>query len=170
MTDAGDWTETEAGGLMTFDMAERLFIWGFRVIAHSRRLGSSNRCDLRQVYEQFKVADAVSPLEAMLEVFACTAHAPIELHAVGCRCVSPSERGLLRAVGAVQHGCRELAQQRFEQWLPPLAADWIMTPAHGLGQSFANGGLFLPVRDLDAAKPQTTMAVRSWRVGSPILH
>lgn len=170
MTEAGDAPEMKAGGLMTFDMAGRLFIWGFRVIAHSRRVGARGKRDLCQVYEQFKVADAVAPLESMLEVFACTAHAPVELHAVGCPCVSASECRLLEAVGAVQHGCNDLAQRRFEDWLPPVAADWIMAPARGFGIIFATGGLRLPISDPGPAARQATMAMRSWQVGTPTLH
>lgn len=174
MTDAQNPTDRatghEAGGLMQFDMAGRLFIWGFRVTAHARRLGSAITRDLQQVYGQFNVADAACSLEAMLEVFACTAHAPIELHATGCPCVSSGECRLLQAVAAAQHGELDLARQRFEHWLPPLAADWIMTPAHGFGRCFAMGGLLLPLRDAEPQPRQTTLTMRSWQVGSPTLH
>ncbi|MCL8484359.1 MULTISPECIES: hypothetical protein [Bradyrhizobium] len=155
---------------MTVDISGRLLIWGIRVVAHSRRLGRASVGDLRQVYEQFKVADAVHSLEAMLDVFARTAHAPVELHASGCRCVSLSECRLLQAVAAVQYGCFDIARRRFEQWLPPSAASWIMGPACGFGRIFANAGLMLPIQDAGDTERQATMAMRSWQVGSLTLH
>ena len=170
MVNSDNAIKSEADGLMTVDISGRLLILGVRVVAHSRRLGRASVGDLRQVYEQFKVADAVHSLEAMLDVFARTAHAPVELHASGCRCVSLSECRLLQAVAAVQYGCFDIARRRFEQWLPPSAASWIMGPACGFGRIFANAGLMLPIHDADDTERQATMVMRSWQVGSLTLH
>lgn len=156
--------------LLRYSTGERLFIWGLRATAQFRRLGWPGTRELRQVYDHFNVADALPSLDTMLEVFACTAHTPIELHCAGCPCISPSEYGVLQAVARAQRGDVKEARKRFESWLPGLASDWIMAPACGLGRIFADAGLVLPTREAEAPPAQVTTAMRSWPIGSATLH
>ncbi len=152
------------------DIGERLFVWGFRAMAQSRRLGWPTAADLRQVYGHYGVGDAVPLLDTLIEAFACTAHEAIELHRPGCRHVSPSEYYLLQAVSAAQSGSLDLARQQFERWLPGVAADWILGPACGLGTVFRRASLTLPQRDAAPLRVGETMAMQSWPVGSPTVH
>lgn len=156
--------------LAALGVGERLFIWGFRSIAQYRRLGWPSMLEIQQVYRHFAVADAVAPLDAMFEVFACTARRAIELHYPGCPCVSEGECRLLQAVSAAQQGDSRLARNRFKHWLPELAADWIMPSICGLGQIFANAGLALSVRQAESSRTGETMRMRIWSLGSPTLH
>ena len=150
--------------------AERLFIWGFRAIAQRQRLGWPTFNEIRQVYEHFGVEDAVSSVDALLETFACTAHTAIELHCPACRHVSSGELVLLEAMWAAQHELPARMRQRFECWLPPIAADWITEPACGLGKIFRSAGLLFPDRVVQTSMVDETMKVQSWPVGSPTLH
>jgi hypothetical protein len=156
--------------LPRYSVGERLFIWGFRASAHAQRGARPTIGELQQVYAYFNVADAVPSLDAMLEVFACTAHKAIELHCAGCPCVSRSEYDLLQAVATAQHGDVNEARQQFEQWLPTLASNWIMAPTCGLGRIFADAGLVLSARNAKASPVHATMTMRSWPLGSPTLH
>jgi hypothetical protein len=126
--------------------------------------------ELQRVYDHFGVADAVPSLDAMIESFACTAHTAVELHCPGCPCLSGSEHLLLQAAAAAQRGETDLAQRRFEYWLPEVAADWILGPACGLGRIFAQSGLMLRLHHTSPAPLPATMAMQTWPVGSPTLH
>src|SRR3569623_1116984 len=81
--------------------AERLFIWGFRAKARSGT-AVPTATDLQQVYDQFRVGDAEPSLEAIIEIFACTAHTAIEVHCPTCPKMSESEHGILHAIAAAQ--------------------------------------------------------------------
>ena len=146
--------------------AERLFIWGFRAVAQRQRLGWPTLGGIRAVYEHFHVEDAVPSVDAMIEIFASTAHTAIELHASGCPCVSDGEFRLLSATSRAQRGDLDRSRRQFEQWLPHLAADWIMAPACGLGRIFRTAGLLFPTNDI----PSQTVNMQSWPVASEALH
>lgn len=156
--------------LAQLGVGERLFVWGFRSIAQYHRLGWPTMFELQQVYDHFAVADAVAPLDAIFEVFACTAQRAIELHCPGCPCVSNGECRLLQAVSAAQQGHSGLARDRFKHWLPEVAADWIMPSVCGLGQIFADARLIVPARRAEPSPVCETMRMRSWALGSPTLH
>jgi hypothetical protein len=150
--------------------AERLFIWGVRSVAQCQRLGWPTVADIRRVYDQFHVGDAVPSLEALLDAFACTAHTTIELHCPVCRRLSPSERQLLQAVSAIQCGRFDIACAQFEHWLPPVATEWALGPARGLTTIFGIAGLRLPNRNAHPIRNDGTMTMRSWLIGSPTMH
>lgn len=156
--------------LVELGVSERLFVWGFRAAAQSRRFASPQTTELHLVYDYFGVADAALSLDAMLETFARTAHTPVEIHSPGCPCVSACEFHLLRAAAAAQHGQTDVAREAFTRWLPKTAADWILAPATGLGRVFAESGLVLSGRDAAVVPVHETMAMRSWPVGSAVLH
>ncbi len=156
--------------LAALGLAERLFIWGFRSIGQFRRLGWPSMSEIQEVYRHFAVADAVAPLDAMFEVFACTARREIELHCPGCAFVSEGEYRLLQTAAAAQQGLSELARDRFKRWLPEVAADWIMLPICRVGQIFVSAGLILPARQDEPSPVYETMRMRSWSLGTPTLH
>ena len=85
-------TSTGSLDLPSLSAAERLFIWGFRAKARS---GSAvpTAADIQQVYDHFRVGDAVPSLESIIEIFACTAHTAIEVHCPTCPKMSDSEHG-----------------------------------------------------------------------------
>lgn len=149
---------------------ERLFVWGFRAMAQFHRLGWPTIADLRQVYGHYGVADAVPSLDAMLEVFACTAHTAVQLHCPACRHLSSSEYHLLQAISEAQSGSFDQARQEFERWLPGVAADWILGPTCGLGMIFQTAGLILARHDGKPSNVHETMRMRSWPIGSPTRH
>lgn len=163
-------TAVPRDALAQCEVSERLFVWGFRGVAQCRRLAWPSMSEIQQVYGHFGVASAVTSLDAMLELFACTAHRAIELHCPGCPCMSTSEHLLLQAISAAQRGETERARERFENWLPDVAADWVLGPACGVGRIFADGGLSFPKRETSIASFPDTMSMQTWPVGSPTLH
>lgn len=149
--------------------AERLFIWGFRAKARSGT-AVPTATDIQQVYDHFRVGDAVPSLEAIIEIFACTAHTAIEVHCPTCPKMSESEHGILHAIAAAQEERIDIAREQFESWLPPVGADWALAPVRGLATIFRIAGLILPDRRFRIATVERTMAMKSWFVGSPTLH
>lgn len=155
--------------LPQLDFSERLFLWGFRSMVECQWRGRPILPSIRQVYGQFHVKDAVASLDALLEVFACTAHTAIEIHSPCCPCVSETEAMLLRAIAAAQGDQIEVARRTFERWLPELAADWILSPACGIGRIFQMAGMTLLLRDVATTGMETT-TMQSWPTGSQALH
>lgn len=149
--------------------AERLFIWGFRAKARSGT-AVPTATDIQQVYDHFRVGDAVPSLEAIIEIFACTAHTAIEVHCPTCPKMSESEHGILHAIAAAQEERIDIAREQFESWLPPVGADWALAPVRGLATIFRIAGLILPDRHFRIATVERTMAMKSWFVGSPTSH
>jgi len=152
------------------DFSERLFLWGFRAMAEHHRCGRPIIAAMRRVYAQFHVEDAVSSLDGSIEAFARTAHTPIEVHSPCCPCVSKSEAFLLQAVGSAQRGDLEAARRAFERWLPELAADWILSPACGVGKLFQMAGMTLPLRDVGTIRAHETETMQNWSTGSQAVH
>lgn len=162
-------TETRTLDLPALSAAERLFIWGFRAKARSAT-AVPTAADIQQVYDHFRVGDAVPSLEAIIEIFACTAHTAIDVHCPACPKISASERAILHAVAAAQDERIDVARAQFESWLPPIGADWALAPVRGLATIFRMAGLILPDRHVGTPDVVRTMAMKSWFVGSPTLH
>src|ERR1700755_2388806 len=140
-------TDTRTLELPALCAAERLFIWGFRAKARSGT-AVPTADDIQQVYDHFRVGDAVLSLEAIIEIFACTAHTAIEVHCPTCPKMSESEHGILRAIAAAQRARDDVAREQFESWLPPVGADWALAPVRGLATIFQMAGLILPDRHI----------------------
>lgn len=155
--------------LPALSAAERLFIWGFRAKARSGG-AVPNAADIQQVYDHFRVGDAVPSLESIIEIFTCTAHTAIEVHCPTCPRVSASEHGMLHAIAAAQQDRIDIAREQFESWLPPVGADWALAPVRGLATIFRMAGLVLPDRQTRSFDHGRTMTMKSWLVGSPTLH
>ena len=155
--------------LPALSAAERLFIWGFRAKARSGT-AAPTAADIQQVYDHFRVGDAVPSLESIIEIFACTAHTAIEVHCPTCPKMSDSEHGILHAIAAAQQDRIDVAREQFECWLPTVGADWAMAPVRGLATIFRMAGLVLPDRHVPTPDYDRTMAMKSWLVGSPTLH
>lgn len=149
--------------------AERLLIWGFRAKARSGG-AVPNAADIQEVYDHFRVGDAVLSLESIVEIFACTAHTAIEVHCPTCPRMSESEHGILHAIAAAQQDRIDVVREQFESWLPPVGADWALAPVRGLATIFRMAGLILPDRRVRSIDHGRTMAMKSWLVGSPTLH
>lgn len=162
-------TDARPHDLPVLSAAERLFIWGFRAKARSGGAVPTT-ADIQQVYDHFRVGDAVLSLDAIIETFACTAHTAIEVHCPTCPRVSESERGMLHAIAAAQRDRVDIARAQFEHWLPPVGADWVLAPVCGLATIFRLAGLILPERRVQAPDAKLTTAMRSWPVGSATLH
>lgn len=162
-------THTRSLELPALCAAERLFIWGFRAKARSGG-AVPTAADIQDVYDHFRVGDSVPSLEAIIEIFACTAHTPIEVHCPTCPKMSESEHGILRAIAAAQKERVDVAREQFESWLPPVGADWALAPVRGLATIFRMAGLILPDRQIRTPDIERTMAMKSWFVGSPTLH
>ncbi|MCA1383545.1 MULTISPECIES: hypothetical protein [unclassified Bradyrhizobium] len=162
-------TYTRPVDLPALSAAERLFIWGFRAKARS---GSAvpTAADIQQVYDHFRVGDAVLSLDSIIEIFACTAHTAIEVHCPTCPRMSDSERGILRAIAAAQQDRVDVAREQFERWLPPIGADWALAPVLGLATIFRMAGLVLPDRHVQPIEHDGMLAMKSWFVGSATLH
>ncbi|MEY9357938.1 hypothetical protein ABH994_000659 [Bradyrhizobium yuanmingense] len=162
-------TYTRPVDLPALSAAERLFIWGFRAKARS---GSAvpTAADIQQVYDHFRVGDAVLSLDSIIEIFACTAHTAIEVHCPTCPRMSDSERGILRAIAAAQQDRVDVAREQFERWLPPIGADWALAPVLGLATIFRMAGLVLPDRHVQPVAHDGMLAMKSWFVGSATLH
>lgn len=162
-------TYTRPLDLPALSAAERLFIWGFRAKARS---GSAvpTASDIRQVYDHFRVGDAVLSLEAIIEIFACTAHTAIEVHCPTCPRMSDSEHGILRALAAAQQDRVDVTREQFERWLPPVGVDWALAPVQGLATIFRMAGLVLPDRHVRSFEREGMLAMKSWSVGSATLH
>ncbi|MEY9124050.1 hypothetical protein [Bradyrhizobium yuanmingense] len=162
-------TYTRPVDLPALSAAERLFIWGFRAKARS---GSAvpTAADIQQVYDHFRVGDAVLSLDSIVEIFACTAHTAIEVHCPTCPRMSDSERGILRAIAAAQQDRVDVAREQFERWLPPIGADWALAPVLGLATIFRMAGLVLPDRQAPSVAHDGMLAMKSWSVGSTTLH
>ncbi|UWU85504.1 hypothetical protein N2605_03320 [Bradyrhizobium yuanmingense] len=162
-------TYTRPVDLPALSAAERLFIWGFRAKARS---GSAvpTAADIQQVYDHFRVGDAVLSLDSIIEIFAGTAHTAIEVHCPTCPRMSDSERGILRAIAAAQQDRVDVAREQFERWLPPIGADWALAPVLGLATIFRMAGLVLPDRHVQPIEHDGMLAMKSWFVGSATLH
>lgn len=160
-------TNSRSLDLPAMTPAERLFIWGFRAKARSG-VALPSAADIQLLYDRFRVGDAVPSLEAIIEIFACTAHTPIELHCPTCPRMSESEHSLLRAIAAAQRGCDHVVSEQFERWLPPVGADWALVPIRGLATIFRMAGLVLPDRNTAFPTPAPTITMmKSWFVGGP---
>ncbi|WP_407187483.1 hypothetical protein [Bradyrhizobium centrosematis] len=162
-------THRESLALPALSAAERLFIWGFRAKARSGG-AVPTAANIQEVYDHFRVGDAVPSLESIIEIFACTAHTAIEVHCPTCPRMSDSEQEILHAIAAAQQDRIDVARERFESWLPPVGADWALAPVRGLATIFRMAGLILPNRHLRSLDHDLTMAMKSWLVGSPTLH
>ena len=162
-------TYTRSLDLPALCAAERLLIWGFRAKARSGT-AVPTAADIQEVYDHFRVGDAVPSLEAIVEIFACTAHTAIEVHCPTCPKMSESERGILHAIAAAQGERIDVAREQFESWLPPVGVDWALAPVGGLATIFRMAGLVLPDRQVGTPHIARTMAMKSWLVGSPTLH
>lgn len=149
--------------------AERLLIWGFRGKARSGG-AVPTAADIQEVYDHFRVGDAVLSLDSIIEIFACTAHTAIEVHCPTCPRMSDGEHGFLRAIAAAQQHRFDVARGQLECWLPTIGADWALAPVRGLATIFQMSGLILPDRQVRSFAHDRTMAMKSWRVGSPTLH
>ena len=156
--------------LRRLDAGERLFMWGFRIMAQHHRFGRPTIPEIRQVYWHFGVEDSVLSLDALVGTFARAAHAPIEIHSPGCPCVSQSERCLLRAAAAAQSGALAIVRRELGRWLPGLAADWATEPLCDLGRLFQAAGLDLPLRESQPTTAPETMSTRTWPVPPHTLH
>jgi hypothetical protein len=130
------------------DLAERLFIWVFRLIVQHRRCSRPTMVEIHRACGQFKIEDAIPLLGALVDTFACNAHSAIEVHSPDRLCVSDGEMGLLRAMTAAQSGKTDVARCIFERWLPVLAADRILSPVSAVGQTFQAKGLLFGRRDI----------------------
>jgi hypothetical protein len=155
--------------LPALSAAERLFIWGFRAKARSGT-AVPTAADIQQVYDYFRVGDAVHSLDAIIDIFACTAHTAIEVHCPTCPRMSASEHGMLCAIAAAQRERIDVVREQFESWLPPVGADWALAPVRGLATIFRMAGLVLPDRRVQSVEVERTMAMKSWFVGSNTLH
>ena len=162
-------TSAKSPDLPALCAAERLFVWGFRAKARSGT-AVPTAADIQQVYDHFRVGDAVPSLESIIEIFACTAHTAIEVHCPTCPRMSESEHGILHAIAAAQQERLDVAREHFESWLPPVGADWALAPVRGLATIFRMAGLILPDRRVQSFDLGRTMAMKSWFVGSPTLH
>ncbi|MBR0724078.1 hypothetical protein [Bradyrhizobium manausense] len=162
-------TDTRPLDLPALGAAERLFIWGFRAKARSGT-AVPTAADIQEVYDHFRVGDAVPSLETIIEIFACTAHTAIQVHCPTCPKMSESEQGILRAIVAAQEQRIDVAREQFKSWLPPVGADWALAPVKGLATIFRMAGLILPDRHVRTLNVGQTMAMKSWLVGSPTLH
>lgn len=162
-------TYTTPVDLPALSAAERLFIWGFRAKARSGG-AVPTAADIQQVYDHFRVGDAVLSLDSIIEIFACTAHTAIEVHCPTCPRMSDSERGILRAIAAAQQDRVDVAREQFERWLPPIGADWALAPVLGLATIFRMAGLVLPDRHVQPIEHDGMLAMKSWFVGSATLH
>ncbi|MDF0498277.1 hypothetical protein [Bradyrhizobium yuanmingense] len=162
-------TYTRPVDLPALSAAERLFIWGFRAKARSES-AVPMAADIQQVYDHFRVGDAVLSLDSIIEIFACTAHTAIEVHCPTCPRMSDSERGILRAIAAAQQDRVDVAREQFERWLPPIGADWALAPVLGLATIFRMAGLVLPDRHEPPVAHDGISAMKSWFVGSATLH
>ncbi|OAF07663.1 hypothetical protein AYJ54_17565 [Bradyrhizobium centrolobii] len=162
-------TYAGSAGLPALSAAERLFIWGFRSRAQSGR-PVPTAADVQQVYDHFRVGDAVPSLESLIEIFACSAHTAIELHCPTCPRMSESEHGILRGIAAAQNERTDVARDQFECWLPAVAADWALAPVQGLATIFRMAGLILPDRHIRSPRHDQVMMMKSWLVGSHTLH
>jgi hypothetical protein len=156
--------------LEQLDASERLFIWGFRSMAQSRRRAWPTKLEISKVYDHFRVATAVLSMEALLEAFECSAHTAIELHSPVCPCMSKSEFSLLQAVTATQHGRFEAARVQFERWLPPIATDWVMAAAQDVADLFRAAGFLLPERDTADLAYDKLALMQNWPATPPTLH
>jgi hypothetical protein len=152
------------------DLGERLFLWGFRSMAKHHRCGCAVAGEVRAIYRQFQVEDAVASFDVMIEAFAAAAHTAIEIHSPGCPCLSDGEAFVLRAMASAQRSDLNMARSEFERWLPVLAADWVLGPACGIASTFRVAGLILPVRDIGATKIPRITPTNSWPIGSLALH
>ena len=54
--------------------------------------------------------------------------------------------------------------------LPELAADWILSPACGVGKLFQMAGMTLPLRDVGTIRPHETETMQNWSTGSQAVH
>jgi hypothetical protein len=122
------------------------------------------------MYDHFRVGDAVLSLEAIIEIFACTAHSAIQVHCPTCPRISDSEQGILRVIAAAQQGRLDVVREQFERWLPPIGADWALAPVQGLATIFRMAGLILPDRHVQSFQHDRMMAMKSWFVGSATSH
>jgi hypothetical protein len=163
-------TQAPADQLAQLEVGERLFLWGFRTMAQHRRCACPIAAEIRQIYGEFLVEDAVALLETVIDVFASTAHTAIAVHGPCCPCVSDGEMSLCRAMAAAQSGDPRAARQQFEHWLPELAADWILAPASEFGSIFQTAGMELPRRDFGAMNTDGARRSPSWSAGSEARH
>jgi len=163
------WTYVKPLELPALSAAERLFIWGFRAKARSGG-AVPTAADVQEVYDHFRVGDAVLSLDTIIEIFACTAHTAIEVHCPTCPRISDSEHGILHVIAAAQQDRIDIVRERFESWLPPVGADCALAPVRGLATIFRMAGLILPDRQLRSFDQDRTMAMKGWLVGTPTLH
>jgi len=161
---------SETDGVAQLDAGERLLLWGFRTFAHHRGCDCAIVAAIRQMYAQCRADMALASLDVVVDVFARTAHTPIEVHGPCCPCVCDCEMHLLHAMAAAQYGDLDAARRAFERWLPGLAADWILDPAGAFGHVFQTAGMTLRRRGVGSRAPAATSPTRIWAAGSTARH
>jgi hypothetical protein len=170
MKDAAPFSRAgSAGRPARLDLAERLFIWAFRLMVQHRRSGGPTIAEIHRACGQFKIQDAIPPLDALVDAFASTAHTAIAVHGPDRLCVSDNEMRLLRAMTAAQSGKLDVARSAFEFWLPAPAADQVLNPVAAVGQTFQAKGLVFGRRDNNNLKTSET-GTGIWPAGARAVH
>jgi hypothetical protein len=161
-------TSTET--LLQLDLAERLFVWGFRSMAEYRRRGWPTMKEMHDVCGHFRVDGALPSFDELIEAFACAAHTSIEIHSPGCPCISESETYLLRAAASAQAGDLDAASRRFSRWVPSSATGWLVAPTCAIGSTFRGAGIIMPIRQAARAEAANGAALNWQAMGSHSLH
>jgi hypothetical protein len=152
------------------DRSERLFLWGFRSIAQHRNCGCPVLAATKHVYQRFQIEDAVTPLDALIDVFALNIHSAIEIHGPNCPCLAESEAALLRAMASAQSARLIGVRRGLERWLPEPAADQALGLLCEIAGIFQAAGLTFEPRNSRTSDADETAMVRSLMIESHALH
>jgi hypothetical protein len=145
------------------DRAEGILLTAIRWWVDSYRRNEDPMPRLCQELEAAGACDAAFSIDALMAIIRQTVQQPIAIHCPRCPYLSNDEKHLLHAVGLVQAGDSHLAKKALRTThLSAQGAEFALGPLQGLGELFAEAGLFFCRRYSPATEQAPTTAVKSW--------
>jgi hypothetical protein len=123
---------------------------------------------LCQELEAAGTCDAAFSVDALMAIIARTVRQPIAIHCPRCPHVSGDERHLLHTASLAQDGNGHRAGKALcTALLSAQGAEFALGPLQGLGELFAEAGLFFRQRRSPVTAQAPATAVEPWRPSGP---
>jgi hypothetical protein len=150
------------------DPAERILLSAIRWWVDSYRRDEDPMPRLCQGLEAAGTGDAAFSVDALMAIIARTVRNPIAIHCPRCPHVSDDERHLLHAASLTQAGNGHLAGKALcTALLTAQGAEFALGPLQGLGELFAEAGLFFRQRRSPVMERTPATAVELWSPSVP---
>jgi hypothetical protein len=145
------------------DPAECALLIGIRWWVADFRRGNDPLPRLCEVMDTAGAHDAAFSVDQLMAVFVRAARRSMTVHRPGCAGLSEDEKHVLNATGLVQTGEGKMAERALHTaLLSAQGAEFALGPLKGLGELFAEAGLFFRLRRPPAEALPSIEAVEPW--------